>query len=145
MNKAVLQLIHNDKVALFDFKGWFNHPPITFIAPPWRNNAEDISCIPQGLYNISAPCNTKSHTNVFRILNVPNRTGILIHPGNYACDVMLGTKLHERESKGCFMPGLSYDLSVPMVRSSVKAMAILLDNIKDNWCMEVRFMLPPER
>lgn len=144
MNKATLQLIHSDKVAFFEFKGWFDHPRIIFIAPPWRNNAKDISCIPQGLYNVTAPCNTPDHTGVFRILNVPDRTGILIHPYNYACDVMLGTQLHKAESKGCFGPGLSYDLSVPKVKSSVMAMDILRENIKSNWCMEVRFMLPPE-
>lgn len=139
-NKANLVQFYSGKVTLWKFQAWFEHAPITFIAPEWLNNQEDKSCIPQGLYNVTAPCDTKDHKNVFRILNVPDRVGILIHPGNYACDVMIGKSLKETESKGCFMPGLNYDLSVPMVRNSVDAMKILLENIKENWCLEVQHM-----
>ncbi len=133
MNKATLQCIWNNKITLWDLNLWFEHPKIYFAAPPWRDNQHDISCIPQGLYNVTKH-DSIYHPNTFEILNVPNRKGILIHPGNYACPV----GLHMPDSKGCFLPGFGYDKSVPMVKESLKAMEYLLDNIKGNWCIEVK-------
>ena len=143
MNKAILQLIWDDKVTFYEFKGWWMHPKIYFIAPPNKNNQNDISCIPQGLYNVTRG-DTAHHTDVFKILNVPNRDNILWHPLNYACDVLIGDTIHKSESKGCFGPGFDYDKKMPMIKQSVKAMDYLRDNIKDNFSLEIRFMLPPE-
>lgn len=140
---ATLQRFWDDKVTLWEFKGWWKHPPIYMIAPPWKDNKPDISCMPQGLYNVTRG-DTSSHKDVFKILNVPNRTNILIHPGNCASDVILGKEVHATDSKGCFLPGFGYIKSTPMVTSSVKAMEYLRENIKDNFTLEVRFMLPPE-
>ena len=143
MNKGTLQLFWDDKVTLWQLTLWFEHPKIYFIAPPWKNNESNISCIPQGLYNVTRH-NSADHPNTFEILYVPNRTNILIHPGNYACDVTLGDDVHKSDSLGCFMPGFDYDRKVPMIKSSVKAMEYLLENIKENWCIEVRHLSPPE-
>ncbi len=142
MNKAILQLIWDNKVTLYEFKGWWPHPKIYFIAPAWRNNQHDISCIPQGLYNVTRG-DTPNHKDVFRILNVPDRDGILIHSGNYASIVDIDGEKH-LDSDGCFMPGFDYDKKTPMIKSSAKAMDYLRDNIKDNFSLEIRFMLPPE-
>lgn len=142
MNKAILQRIWDDKVTFYEFKGWWEHPKIYFIAPPWKNNEDDISCIPQGLYNVTRG-NTEHHIDVFKILNVPGRTDILIHPGNYASNVIVSGKVH-CDSKGCFLPGFDYDKKSLMVKKSVDAMNYLRDNIHENFAMEIRFMLPPE-
>lgn len=141
MDKATLQRFYNDKVSFWEFKGWWEHPKIFFIAPPWLDNKRDVSHIPAGYYNV---IKHESKPNVYRILNVPERSGIEIHTGNYACPVMVGKELHQSESKGCFMTGFEYDLKTPMIRKSVKAMEYLQDNIKGNWALEVRTMLPPE-
>lgn len=143
MNKATLQLFWDDKVTFWELKLWFEHPKIYFIAPPWKNNEENTSCIPQGIFNVIKH-NSSDHLNVFEILFVPGRTGILIHPGNYACSVMIGKECHETETKGCFMPGFDFDKSVPMIKSSVKAMDYLREHINENWIIEVRHMMPPE-
>lgn len=142
MNKATLQRIWDDKVTLWEFKGWWNHPKIYFIAPAWKNNENDISCIPQGLYNVTRG-NTEHHIDVFKILNVPGRTDILIHSGNYASPVLIDDMVH-LDSKGCFLAGFDYDKKTPMIKQSVNAMNYLRENIHDNFSLEVRFMLPPE-
>jgi len=141
MNKATLQCIWMDKVTLWEFKSWISEQPkIYMIAPPWKDNQKDMSCIPQGLYNV-----TRHESKPrFRILNVPGRDYEEIHFGNYACDVMLSEVLHKSDSLGCFMPGFGYLKSTPMVTESVKAMDWLLDNITENFAMEVRFNLPPK-
>lgn len=135
MNKAILQLIWNDKVTFWEFKGWWEHPKLYMIAPAWKDNKRNISCIPQGLYNVTRG-NTKDHIDVFKILNVPDRTGVLIHPGNYASNVTINGVVH-LDSKGCYMPGFDYDKEMPMIKSSVKAMNYLRDNIKENFALEV--------
>lgn len=142
MNFATLQRIWDDKVTFWEFKGWWEHPKIYFIAPGWKNNQNDISCIPQGLYNVTRG-DTEHHKDAFKILNVPNRTNILIHPGNYASEVIIDNEKH-LDSKGCFLPGFDYDKGTPMIKQSVNAMDYLRDNIHSNFALEVRFMLPPE-
>lgn len=142
MNRATLQLIWDDKVTFYEFKGWWEHPKIYFSAPAWKNNLHDVSCIPQGLYNISR-ADTPTHKDIFIVHNVPNRTGILIHPGNYASVVNINGVPH-LDSDGCYMPGFGYDKTTPMIKNSVAAMDYLRDNIKDNFALEVRFNLPPE-
>jgi hypothetical protein len=60
---------------------------------PWRGNAQDISCIPPGLYEIAFTHSPKFKRVTLEILNVPNREGIRCHPAN-----------HVRELLGCIAP-----------------------------------------
>lgn len=49
---------------------------------PWRNNINDISCIPNGIY----PCRkiiSPNHGECFEILEVPFRTLVRGHIGNF--------------------------------------------------------------
>lgn len=68
---------------------------------PWRNNQKSISCIPPGIYN----CQIR-HSNKFGktywIKDVPNRSFILIHAGNYAGDASKGFKT---DVEGCILLG----------------------------------------
>lgn len=64
---------------------------------PWHDNAEDISCIPGGLYlckRIVSP----HFGDVFEIQNVPGRSHILLHKANFLSDL-----------KGCVAVGEHYD------------------------------------
>lgn len=60
---------------------------------PWKNNSKNISCIPEGRYQVIKRFSIK-YKNHFHILNVSNRSLILIHPANFAL----------KELKGCIAP-----------------------------------------
>lgn len=49
---------------------------------PWLDNQKRISCIPKGTYNVEKRYSTKYKSH-FHILDVPNRSYILIHNGNF--------------------------------------------------------------
>lgn len=83
---------------------------------PWKNNAQNISCIPKGVYH----CSIKPFhsTTQYEVLNVPGRAGIFIHVGNYYHDSM-----------GCIILGqgkgdINHDGQTD-VTSSVKAISAL--------------------
>ena len=49
---------------------------------PWKNNKEDISCIPKGKYMCCLRQSGK-HGKTYEVKNVKGRTHILFHIGNY--------------------------------------------------------------
>ncbi len=68
---------------------------------PYRNNIPQKSCIPMGEY-ICMPYSSKKYPNVYHVTNVPNRSSILIHWGNFAGDIEKGYKTHVQ---GCILVG----------------------------------------
>lgn len=60
----------------------------------WKNNERRISCVPAGTYHCIK--HSGSFKNVWRLLNVPNRTAVLIHAGNTLAD-----------TEGCILVGLA--------------------------------------
>lgn len=68
---------------------------------PWRDNKLRISCIPVGEYGCYRYRSRKFKT-VFIINNVPGRSGILFHWGNFAGDISKGLLTH---SQGCILLG----------------------------------------
>src|SRR5690554_544433 len=59
---------------------------------PWKNNARRISCIPTGRYE-AIKHRSPRFGQSFWLLNVPNRSEILIHSGNFHTDTL-----------GCILP-----------------------------------------
>ena len=59
----------------------------------WKDNKKNISCIPVGTYDIFRR-KRKSGKYVYQFKNVPNRSFIQIHTGNYPHDI-----------KGCVLVG----------------------------------------
>lgn len=57
----------------------------------WRDNLPNLSCIPEGVYTVQW-LNHPKHGWCYEVTNVPNRTAILIHVGNYAGAEDLGEK-----------------------------------------------------
>lgn len=49
---------------------------------PWKDNAPQISCIPEGIYQV-IPHNSLEHPNTWEITGVPGRSEILIHNANF--------------------------------------------------------------
>lgn len=55
----------------------------------WLNNTRSKSCIPEGTYKIvKRLAHEKRKYDHFHILNVPNRSYILIHTGNYSSQIL---------------------------------------------------------
>jgi len=68
---------------------------------PWRENQKQISCIPADDYDVEIRLSNK-YGRVYWVRQVPNRTYILIHSGNYAGDKSRGFKSHVM---GCILLG----------------------------------------
>ena len=70
---------------------------------PDRQNQSNISRIPAGRYTVRYLPRSGSgkYKDVYHVINVPKRFGILIHPGNWAGDKVKGFKTH---SWGCLLP-----------------------------------------
>jgi hypothetical protein len=62
---------------------------------PWLENKPCVSCIPLGDYNIEQ-WNSENHPKTFHVMDVENRSYILIHSGNLV-----------KHSKGCILLGMS--------------------------------------
>lgn len=56
---------------------------------PWRLNRRRVSCIPEGRY-VLAPRYTAKRGRHIKVVNVPGRDAILIHPANHAKTELLG-------------------------------------------------------
>jgi hypothetical protein len=63
---------------------------------PWAANAQNLSCIPEGTYPVKLLPSLRWGRPMPHIENVPNRSNIEIHIGNFLKDtdgcVLLGTK-----------------------------------------------------
>jgi Family of unknown function (DUF5675) len=66
---------------------------------PWDDNKPDSSCIPSGIYDV-IPHNSPNHPDTWEIINVPDRSEILIHNGNFA-------GVNKSDTDGCILVGSS--------------------------------------
>jgi hypothetical protein len=85
-----------------------NHKPFFTLELPWRDNIENVSCIPEGNYQC-APFNGAKYKDVYEIKGVEGRKDILFHVGNYV-----------NNTKGCVLigSGISFHGDTYMVTSS---------------------------
>lgn len=73
------------------------HDPQLFTCEDeWRDNQPKISCIPVGVYPLRLRFSPKFQRDMYEVCNVPDRAGILIHPGNT-----------EENTEGCILVGLN--------------------------------------
>ena len=90
------------------------HDPIFTLENPLRETPVD-SLIPAGTY-ICRPYTSQRWPNTFEVMNVPGRTAILFHYGNFESDTL-----------GCILVGLGAGImqSQPAVMNSKAAMNLL--------------------
>lgn len=92
---------------------------------PWKNNDRNVSCIPEATYVCIREAYTEKHPYPhFRIMDVPGRSGILIHKITYVKDL-----------RGCVGVGqafadLNKDGVLDIVRSTI-ALQELYDDMPD--------------
>ena len=55
---------------------------------PWRDNAHNISCIPEGTYRCVWGYMKKHDKHHYEITNVKDRDGVFIHSGNKPSDFL---------------------------------------------------------
>jgi hypothetical protein len=63
---------------------------------PWRGNQHNVSCIPEGTYEVKLQFSPVHGRNLYWLQDVPGRGAIEIHVGNTVVD-----------SKGCILLGCS--------------------------------------
>lgn len=103
--------------------------------PPWRDNRANISCIPPDRY-ICTLAVSPTYGLCPHILDVPGRTDILIHWGNWAGDTEAGLY---SDSAGCVLAGSGFAIGAPstpgyhsqkMVSSSKLAFEMLIASLE---------------
>lgn len=96
---------------------------------PWRDNKNGVSCIPPGSYK----CRRRPTTNfgnAYEVMQVPGRSGILIHQGNSAGSKDKGQTTN---SSGCILLGLGRGRSgsQKVITSSLPAMKMFYEKMGD--------------
>ncbi|WP_143165248.1 DUF5675 family protein [Flavobacterium cucumis] len=76
---------------------------------PWADNSNNISCIPNGSYNGILRYDKKDGWRI-QLDNVPNRTGVQIHMGNYTSEI-----------QGCILVGTNANIDNCNVQNSATA------------------------
>ena len=110
---------------------------------PWLGNKQGVSCIPEGVYKLgkrNSPVVAKSSGGAYdegwEVLDVPGRTFIMIHPGNFPMT----------DVRGCIAVGKAYRiiedrLGIPRnaVSSSRPAFRELMNvlDTSDYWDIEI--------
>jgi len=99
---------------------------------PDKKNAHNISCIPEGTYKVVKELSSNGHQYPhFRILNVPDRNGILIHKITYVKDL-----------RGCIGVGKAFsDLNkdgVPDIIQSTIALQELYELMPERFDLIIR-------
>lgn len=96
---------------------------------PWINNKRNVSCIPAGTYP-AIKYKSPRHGTVILLENVPDRSMIEIHSGNYT-----------RQIEGCILVGDSIRFldndPVPDVTNSRNTLAKLLRELPSELTVEI--------
>ena len=101
---------------------------------PWLQNQRRVSCIPAGTYNVIKHPSPK-FGNSFWVLDVPGRSEILWHHGNFKDDTL-----------GCILPGRNFkdmdndgNVDVTSSRITMRSLYTILPNqfkLKIEWIGE---------
>lgn len=69
---------------------------------PWRDNASDVSCIPEGVYKCFMSYSPRFKVQMYLVDGVDKRVGVRIHPANFMGDLSKGFKC---QLNGCIALG----------------------------------------
>lgn len=97
INNRILSNEHKTLCELHVSKNGTNLYSFVGLELPWKDNKPKISCIPPGTYDGVAINRFSNRDYALWIQNVPGRTQILFHVGNYVHQI-----------NGCLLPGVSF-------------------------------------
>lgn len=114
---------------------------------PWLDNKQGVSCIPEGIYPLGlrySPVIKRTSGGLFtegwEVMDVPNRSYIMIHPGNWPDDVEGCIAVGEK----VVMLAMAQSRWLPAVSNSKetfkKVMALL--NQQSSWDIEITHYNP---
>jgi hypothetical protein len=106
-NKAILGTLLSDSEEL-----------CKTLENPWKNNAPNISCIPEGIFRCKKDDTGKFQ--FYKILDVGGRSGVEIHNGN-----------KEQHTKGCILVGedwifMDKELAISNSKKTIKKLKGIL-------------------
>jgi hypothetical protein len=98
----------------------------------WRDNKRSVSCIPEGTYKVKKePPKEGRPYPYFRLMNVPGRSGILIHRGVFT-----------HHSKGCILVGTAFTDwnkdNVPDLADSTNALNKLIELLPNEFDLVIK-------
>jgi|TARA_R110002020_G_scaffold147185_2_gene322334 hypothetical protein len=98
---------------------------------PDKGNKKNISCIPEGVYQAKKRISPGKGYEVIEYINVPNRTYIQMHYGNYT-----------RQLLGCQLPGVEFkDLDgdgIPDITSTEDTLKEILAIMPNIFTIEIK-------
>lgn len=106
MRKVILQRISQTDHGTFGKIGTDTSRQWESAELPWRDNKPYVSCIPAGTY----PCQwtiSPKFGYCYHLKDVPKRTDILIHVGNFVGDTDKGFKSNVQ---GCIVLGMAMEV-----------------------------------
>lgn len=95
------------------------------LEPPWKNNDENVSCIPEGLYKYKKYQSAKFNRKCLALYNVVNRSYISVHNGCFP-----------HNTKGCILVG--NQVSHMQLFNSKQALKNLMYHIQDEGWILIR-------
>lgn len=102
---------------------------------PWKDNQRKISCIPEGEFVVHRRW-TKRFKWHYHIEEVPDRTYILQHPGNYTSDI-----------EGCQLPGEKFaNLNgdkIPDILNTRATLDKMLVKLGNEYTLFIGTFIPP--
>ncbi len=128
MKVILTRFFSNQKQTLGEFQ--VGERCFLSLEPKWENNDKKVSCIPNGTYKV-VKRNSAKYGDHFHILDVPERSFILIHNGNYF-----------HHSQGCILAGMGIkeinnDGQLDVTESQT-AMKLLNDLLPDEFEVEIK-------
>jgi len=117
-NKAILGSLYDEHKKLEVAKTLEN---------PWLNNKTSISAISNGRYDVR-PYSSEKYKKAFCLSNVPGRSAILIHQGNY-----------EKDTEGCILVGAEWaflfgEIAVSKSRATLN---YLIENYPEGFLLDI--------
>lgn len=126
MNSVTVKRVVRRDDSTFGVLVYDNQPRFVTLEPPWKNNQHNISCIPEGIYH-AVKFNSPHFGRTWQLIDVPNRTSIEFHFGNYV-----------KNTEGCILLGTSYNPNHLMIMDSQRALQNFI-KATENWTeLEVR-------